>query len=111
MLRSHGASLAAHEGDLLLPSAPEQAAALFERATALESTQPLYWVRWGAALQRTASLTENPAERTRRLSRALEAFQRAVELYPRFGPPRTQLGRQPGHGPAREALRRLGLKP
>jgi O-antigen ligase/tetratricopeptide (TPR) repeat protein len=82
VVRPYRASQAALEGDLLLPNAPEQAAAAFERATTLDPTQALYWARWGAALQRTASLTPDPSERTRRLSRALEALQRAVSLVP-----------------------------
>lgn len=92
VFRPYRASQAALEGELLLPTAPEQAAAAFERATALNPSQPLHWARWGAALQLTASLAPEPAERTRRLSRALEALQRAVSLVPADAQHRARLG-------------------
>ncbi|HEX8700706.1 MAG TPA: O-antigen ligase family protein [Myxococcaceae bacterium] len=92
VFRPYRASQAALEGDLLMPTAPEQAAAAFERATALNPTQSLYWARRGAALQLTATLTPDAAERTRRLSRALEAFQRAVSLVPADAQHRARLG-------------------
>jgi O-antigen ligase/tetratricopeptide (TPR) repeat protein len=92
VVRPYQASRAAHEGDLLLLTAPGQAVAAFSRASSLDPSQPLYWVRQGAALQRTASLTSEPAERTRRLSLALEAFQRAVSLVPADARHRARLG-------------------
>jgi O-antigen ligase len=91
-VRPYRASQAALAGDLLLPDAPELAAAAFERATTLDPSQALYWTRWGAALQRTASLASEPAERNRRLSRALEALQRAVSLVPADAQHRARLG-------------------
>jgi tetratricopeptide (TPR) repeat protein len=92
VLQPYRANLAAHEGDLLLSSEPEQAVALYSRATALDPTRDFYFVRLGTALQQTASRTADPAERTQRLSRALESFQRAVSLVPADARHRADLG-------------------
>ncbi|WP_224240477.1 O-antigen ligase family protein [Hyalangium gracile] len=92
VLRPYRASLAAHEGDLLLPGAPEQAVAAYQRAVALDSQRDLYFVRLGTALQHAAVRASNPTERTRLLSRALESFQRAVSLVPADARHRSDLG-------------------
>jgi tetratricopeptide (TPR) repeat protein len=92
VLRPYQASREAHRGDLLLVTAPEEAAAAFARAVALDPTRDLYLVRQGAALQAAAGRATDAAERTRRLSEALAAFQRAVALVPADARHRASLG-------------------
>ncbi|MFL5344443.1 MAG: O-antigen ligase family protein [Hyalangium sp.] len=92
VLRPYRANLAAHEGDLLLPGAPERALAAYANAAVLDPTRDLYFARLGTAFQQTALLTADPAMRTRRLSEGLAAFQHAVSLVPADARNRANLG-------------------
>jgi O-antigen ligase len=76
------ASRASREGDGLLGRSPVQAAGHFERAVALDATRPLYFTKLGTALHLATRSTASPEERKQLLSRAREAFQRALTLVP-----------------------------
>ncbi len=76
------ASRACREGDGLLGRAPVQAAGHFERAVNLDATRPLYFTKLGTALHLATRSAASPEERQQLLSRAREAFQRALALVP-----------------------------
>ncbi len=82
LVRPTLASRACREGDRLLGRSPAQAAAHFERAVALDATRPLYFTKLGTALHLATRSAASPEERGQLLSRAREAFQRALALVP-----------------------------
>jgi len=76
------ASRASREGERHLGRTPAQAAAHFERAVALDASRPLYFTKLGTALHLATRSAASPEERKQLLSRASDAFQRALALVP-----------------------------
>lgn len=76
------ASHACREGERLLGQTPARAVEHFERAVALDATRPLYFAKLGTALHLSTPSAASPEERRRLLSRARDAFQRALTLAP-----------------------------
>ena len=76
------ANWAAREGILLLNYDARKAVERPERAVAIDPTKDLYWAKLGTACQGRATLTRDPVERRRWLTRAHEAFEESVRQVP-----------------------------
>jgi Flp pilus assembly protein TadD len=93
VVRPFAANLCCAAGDREADSDPRAALGPLERAVALDPGQDLYWAKLGGVAETAAGATPDPAACRALLTRARQAFERAVALVPVSPQNHADLGR------------------